>query len=104
VPDIAPGTDLTAALDALTQAGYEPSQRSESSDTVEVGDVIGTDPEAGTFLASGETVVVLVSSGPAPTTTEAPTTSEAPTTVTTAPPDTTATTVTTLPPPTTAGP
>ena len=95
VPQISAGTSLDRALSALGDAGFQTSQRSESSSTVKEGDVIGTSPDGGSYLASGETVTVIVSSGPAPTTTEAPATTATPTT--SAPPSSTA-------PPSTAPP
>ena len=104
VPQIAPGTSLDRALSVLSD--YQPSQRAESSSTVKEGDVIGTEPAGGSYLAHGETVIVLVSSGPAPTTTQPPATTAPATTQ--APPATTAAPPTTAPPTTapatTAGP
>jgi serine/threonine-protein kinase len=104
VPQIAPGTSLQQALSVLSD--YQTSQQAQSSSTVKEGDVIGTTPDGGSYLAHGETVIVLVSSGPAPTTTEAPATTQPPTTQ--APPPTTVTPPTTTPPTTapatTAGP
>jgi hypothetical protein len=104
VPQNAPGTSLQQALSVLSD--YQTSQQAQSSSTVKEGDVIGTTPDGGSYLAHGETVIVLVSSGPAPTTTEAPATTQPPTTQ--APPPTTVTPPTTTPPTTapatTAGP
>ena len=103
MPEIAPGTSLEQALSVL--GDYQTSQQAESSSTVKEGDVIGTQPAGGSYLAQGETVTVLVSSGPAPTTTEAPATTQP---TTTQPPPTTAAPPTTAPPTTapatTAGP
>ncbi|MBL6633766.1 MAG: Stk1 family PASTA domain-containing Ser/Thr kinase [Thermoleophilia bacterium] len=64
VPDVA-GFDAPAASRAITDAGLVPTQRTQASDTVQVGVVIGTQPEAGTEVAKESTVTVLVSSGPA---------------------------------------
>lgn len=91
VPAIGPGTDVSTAEKILRDTGYDTTQTSQFSSDVPSGKVIGTNPSAGTRLAAGETVTIIVSSGPAPTTppstsppTEAPTTApptEAPTTV-----------------------
>ncbi len=64
VPDVA-GFDAPAALKTLSDAGLKPTQRTQASDTVQIGVVIGTQPEAGTELAKDSAVTVLVSSGPA---------------------------------------
>ena len=64
VPDVA-GFDAPATSRAITDAGLVPTQRTQASDTVQVGVVIGTQPEAGTEVAKESTVTVLVSSGPA---------------------------------------
>lgn len=104
VPSIGAGTTVDDAQRVLRGAGYDTTQESQFSDTVEVGRVIGTDPASGAHLAKGSTVTIFVSSGPRPTTlppttappTQAPTTApptQAPTTPTpTAPPPTTPTT------------
>ncbi len=63
VPDVA-GFDATAASRAITDAGLTPAQRPQGSITVQIGVVIGTDPEAGTEVAKESTVTILVSSGP----------------------------------------
>jgi beta-lactam-binding protein with PASTA domain/predicted Ser/Thr protein kinase len=64
VPDVV-GLDRTAAANELGRAGFKSDAQDEASDTVEEGTVIRTDPEAGTALEKGETVVIYVSSGPA---------------------------------------
>jgi beta-lactam-binding protein with PASTA domain/predicted Ser/Thr protein kinase len=64
VPDVV-GLDRTAAANELGRAGFKTDAQDEASDTVEAGTVIRTDPEAGTALEKGETVVIYVSSGPA---------------------------------------
>jgi len=63
VPDVT-GLDPAGALAALTQAGFQASQSTVSSETVPAGGVIGTEPTAGTPLAKGTAVKVLVSTGP----------------------------------------
>jgi len=64
VPDVA-GFDAPAASRAITDAGLTPTQRTQASDTVQLGVVIGTQPESGTEVAKQSTVTILVSSGPA---------------------------------------
>ncbi|MBM3664602.1 MAG: Stk1 family PASTA domain-containing Ser/Thr kinase [Actinobacteria bacterium] len=64
VPDVA-GFDAPAASRAITDAGLTPTQRTRASDTVQLGVVIDTQPEAGTEVAKQSTVTILVSSGPA---------------------------------------
>lgn len=64
VPDVA-GFDAPAASKTITDAGLTPTQRTQASETVQVGVVIGTQPEAGTEVAKQSTVTILVSSGPA---------------------------------------
>ena len=64
VPDVA-GFDATAASKAITDVGLKPTQRTQASDTVQLGVVIGTQPEAGSQVAKDSTVTILVSSGPA---------------------------------------
>lgn len=64
VPDVA-GFDVPAATRSLTDVGLKPTQRTQASDTVQVGIVIGSRPEAGTEVAKDSAVVILVSSGPA---------------------------------------
>lgn len=94
VPQIAPGMEVSAAIQRLQEAGYTVTQRSDFSDSVPTGRAIGTEPDANTFLAGGQSVTLIVSSGPAPTTlppttlppttapptTETPATTSAPTT------------------------
>lgn len=64
IPDVA-GFDAPAASRAITDAGLKPTQRTQASDTVQIGVVVGTQPGAGTEVAKDSTVTVLVSSGPA---------------------------------------
>ncbi len=83
VPEIGPGTPVDEAERVLRDAGYSTTQEYRNSNDVESGLVIGTEPSSGSRLAEGETVTILVSSGPAPTTpppTTAPPSTEAPTT------------------------
>jgi eukaryotic-like serine/threonine-protein kinase len=66
VPDIAPGTSLAEAEQAVRDAGLTPVHRSvdtEESDSVREGAVVRTDPEAGTELRVDEAVTIIVSSG-----------------------------------------
>jgi serine/threonine-protein kinase len=63
VPKVA-GQTRDAALHTLTVAGFRPTAQSTASSTIPVGHVIATIPRAGTQLAPGSQVSVLVSSGP----------------------------------------
>ncbi|MDQ6727506.1 MAG: Stk1 family PASTA domain-containing Ser/Thr kinase [Actinomycetota bacterium] len=92
VPDVRNFREGDAA-NQLGQAGFRTASRNEGSDTTATGTVIRTEPAAGTALDRNATVTLVVSSGPAPTTTQAPVPT---TTATTQPPPTT-----TVPPPTT---
>jgi serine/threonine-protein kinase len=60
------GLSEAAALARLRRAGFRPSSKPQASSTVASGRVLGSDPAAGTPLAPGSPVTVLVSSGPAP--------------------------------------
>lgn len=64
VPDVA-GFDAPAASKTITDAGLTPAQRTQASEAVQVGVVIGTQPTAGTEVAATSTITILVSSGPA---------------------------------------
>ena len=101
VPNVQAGSSPEEAQRILSRAGYDTVQHSEYSSSIESGSVIGTDPPGGERLAKGEMVVIIVSSGPAPTTTQAPATTEAPATTV---PATTAPATTVAPPETTLGP
>ncbi|HEX2274076.1 MAG TPA: Stk1 family PASTA domain-containing Ser/Thr kinase [Acidimicrobiales bacterium] len=68
VPNVA-GREQSEAANLLGRAGFTAAVRQESSDTVEAGRVIRTEPPAPTPLSKGSTVTLVVSSGPAPTTT-----------------------------------
>jgi beta-lactam-binding protein with PASTA domain/tRNA A-37 threonylcarbamoyl transferase component Bud32 len=86
VPSVA-GGDLASASATLGAAGFKVTSTQQSSTTVAVGTVITTNPAAGTQMAKGSTVQIIVSSGPPATTTTAPTTTttKPATTTTTAP-------------------
>jgi beta-lactam-binding protein with PASTA domain len=64
IPTLA-GEDPTTAGSKLQGLGLMPQQKSAASATVTAGEVIGTDPVAGTAVGAKSTVVVLVSTGPA---------------------------------------
>jgi serine/threonine-protein kinase len=64
VPDVR-GQDPVAATSTLAQAGFLTVQRvNTSSDSVPQGRVVGTNPSAGTPTQKGETIQLLVSTGP----------------------------------------
>ncbi len=63
VPNVA-GFTVTKASNTLGQDGLEVSTKDEASDTVPSGQVIRTDPPAGTEVAKGETITLIVSNGP----------------------------------------
>jgi serine/threonine-protein kinase len=85
VPDVE-GMDSAEASNELGQAGFRVAVRREVSDTVNEGEVIRTDPAAGSSAAKGSTVTMYVSSGPETTTTtkKSTTTTEEPSPTTTA--------------------
>ncbi len=62
VPSIA-GLDTQRAVAALQAAGFETETKNKASDIIPVGNVVGTDPPAGSKVVKGSTVAVLVSSG-----------------------------------------
>jgi len=84
VPDVRNLREGDAA-NRLGQAGFRTAGRNESSDNTAAGSVIRTEPATGTPLERNATVTLVVSTGPAPTTTQLP----IPTTVTTQAPATT---------------
>jgi serine/threonine-protein kinase len=91
------GRTASDAANLLGQTGFRTTTRTEASNDVDVGNVIRTEPAAGTPLDRNSTVTLVVSSGPTPTTVPLP--------VTTAPPVTTPlTTITIFPPTTTTRP
>ncbi|WP_245746239.1 Stk1 family PASTA domain-containing Ser/Thr kinase [Nocardia altamirensis] len=57
------GLDSNRAVAALREAGFETQIRQKASDTIPVGNVVGTDPSAGSRVTKGSTVAVLISSG-----------------------------------------
>ncbi len=63
VPSVA-GEDPDDAQAVLEDVGLRPTIVQQPSSTVADGDVIGTQPEAGTLVNLGSTVEVLVSTGP----------------------------------------
>jgi beta-lactam-binding protein with PASTA domain/predicted Ser/Thr protein kinase len=88
IPDVGNMTEGQAS-NALGRAGFDVEIRREPHPSVESGKVIRTDPGIGTTAQEGDTVVVYVSNGPAPTTT---TTSTSTTTTSTTSTSTTSTT------------
>ncbi len=64
VPDVV-GLDGNQALIEMQNAGFRVQQTLAPSDSVLEDSVISTEPEGGTQLAKGETVVIVVSTGPA---------------------------------------
>ena len=103
VPNVR-GLAASDAANRLGQAGFRTNQRAEFSSDFAQGEVIRTEPASGTPLDKNSVVTLIVSSGPAPTTTQAPATTTTvavtlpsitifpPTTSTTKPPTTTTTT------------
>jgi serine/threonine-protein kinase len=58
------GRSQEEAEQALRDAGFQPEVERQYSDDVERGQVIGTEPPAGTVIERGTTVTLLVSRGP----------------------------------------
>jgi len=58
------GQSQEDAVAALEEAGFEPQVRTATSDDVEAGLVISSDPSGGTTATRGSTVTLTVSSGP----------------------------------------
>jgi serine/threonine-protein kinase len=80
------GMTVAEATQALTDAGFEVNQRSESSSSVPEGRVIRTEPGSGAQAEEGSTVTIIVSTGPpasSTTSTTSSTTSTSSTTTTT---------------------
>lgn len=71
VPDVA-GKSQTVAETTLKSSGLETKVTQENSDTVPIGDVIRTNPAAGTEVSTGSTVEVVVSLGKEDTQVEVP--------------------------------
>jgi serine/threonine-protein kinase len=67
VPDVT-GLSEGEAANQLGRAGFDTDRQDESSSDVPAGRVIRTEPAAGTQLARGEVVTMVISSGPAETT------------------------------------
>ncbi|MFT3853641.1 MAG: PASTA domain-containing protein [Ilumatobacteraceae bacterium] len=67
VPDLA-GKSQGAALNEVSGFGWSTLTPQEPSETVADGMVISTDPPAGTKLAEGKTLTIVISTGPAPRT------------------------------------
>ena len=63
IPDVA-NMDAAAAEDLLEQNEFLVSIGEDTHPTVEAGLAIGTDPDAGNLLQRGETVTLVVSTGP----------------------------------------
>lgn len=66
------GKSYEDAQSALRARGLSATRKEESSDSVEAGYVIRTEPEPGEEVAVGSTVTVIVSSGPANTNKKVP--------------------------------
>jgi beta-lactam-binding protein with PASTA domain/predicted Ser/Thr protein kinase len=60
------GLSAAKAAAKLRKAGFKTTTKSQSSETVPAGQVIGTEPLAETEVQEGRLVTLLVSSGPAP--------------------------------------
>ncbi|MGA2451925.1 MAG: Stk1 family PASTA domain-containing Ser/Thr kinase [Solirubrobacteraceae bacterium] len=60
------GLSETNAVAALRKAHFKTKTKTESSKTVEAGQVVGTEPPAETEVQEGSLITLLVSSGPAP--------------------------------------
>ena len=71
VPDVT-GKSQTVAETTLKSSGLETKVTQENSDTVPIGDVIRTNPAAGTEVSTGSTVEVIVSLGKEDTQVEVP--------------------------------
>jgi len=101
VPNVR-GRTASDAANLLGQAGFRSASRNEASEDFRTGEVIRTEPAQGTPLERNGTVTLVVSTGPAPTTTQLPAvTIPPPTTVPLPPPTAPATTTSTTLPPTT---
>lgn len=64
IPNVV-GSSETEATTTLTALGFKVSKETENSDTVDEGYVISQSPEALEKVASGSTIVLKISSGPA---------------------------------------
>jgi eukaryotic-like serine/threonine-protein kinase len=68
VPDVS-GQSQDSARSALQAAGFQVTTSTHSNSSVKAGDVISQDPGGGTDVSSGSTVTLVISTGPAKTTT-----------------------------------
>ena len=87
VPNVVGQTESSAS-NQLGQAGFKVETTNQSSTTVPAGRVISQDPPPGQERAKGDTVNLVISTGPPPTTSSSSTTSSSTTsssTTTTAP-------------------
>jgi serine/threonine-protein kinase len=64
VPDIPEGSSFEEAQSILADAGLVAIPQDQANDTVEEGDVIGTEPPAGTDVEPESEIQVLISTGP----------------------------------------
>ena len=64
VPDIPEGSSFEEAQSILADAGLVAVPQDQANDTVEEGDVIGTEPPAGTDVEPESEIQVLISTGP----------------------------------------
>ena len=71
VPDVT-NQKADNAISALEAQGFRTSKEYEYSDTVTEGNVVKTNPTAGSDAVKGETIVVYISQGPEDTTVEVP--------------------------------
>ena len=100
VPNVR-GRTASDAANLLGQAGFRSASRNEASEDFRAGEVIRTEPAQGTPLERNGTVTLVVSTGPAPTTTQLPAVTIPPPTTVPLPPTAPATTTSTTLPPTT---
>jgi beta-lactam-binding protein with PASTA domain len=63
VPAIPPTSTFDQAAAAIKAVQLAPARRDDFSDTVPEGQIIGTDPPAGTAVARDSTVTIIVSKG-----------------------------------------
>ncbi|MBA3906908.1 MAG: PASTA domain-containing protein [Pseudonocardiales bacterium] len=66
VPSVGVGTDVAGAVAAIRAAGFSPVQSAKYDSSVPAGNVVRTEPAAGTSLRPGGSVTVVVSRGPEP--------------------------------------
>jgi serine/threonine-protein kinase len=63
VPNVI-GLDQVAATQQLSQAGFDVSKTNQASSSVDAGNVISTNPTAGSPAPKGSAVTIFVSTGP----------------------------------------